>query len=59
MLKLAEMYITGSTEERLDDLLERYNAEHPDDKMSYQDYCKMLLEDAIYTKHYRMTHPDA
>lgn len=49
MIKLNEIYISGSVEEALDKALERYNAAHPGRELSYQDYCESLLENAIFT----------
>lgn len=47
MLQLEPIYLTGKTEDALDVALEKYNASHTE-QLSYQDYCKKLLEDAIH-----------
>ena len=47
-MKLDPIYLSGKTEEALDAALEKYNAVHPEAQLSYQDYSKQLLEDAIY-----------
>lgn len=54
MLKLDSIYITGSTEDKLDELLEKYNREHPQEQLSYQQYCERLLDDAIFSAYHNM-----
>lgn len=46
MLKLEPICLYGKTEDALDVALERYNKSHTE-QLSYQDFCKQLLEDAI------------
>ena len=46
MLILNQIRLSGSTEEKLDKIIEDYNSKH-EEKYSYQDLCEYLLKKAI------------
>lgn len=55
-MKLGYIWLSTQYENKLDNILEHYNQEHPDDILSYQQMAEKLLKEAIYSKDYALKH---